>query len=215
MAKNKTYRFCFGSPKKPLTPIWRVVVSRKKGDVMLMPHKELGNDFHISFHVSGQCHFRDPSGERTNLSPPRLIQDRFIAFRFFFRKLNNPLPPIVEESPRKLSEIKWIEAPAPDMKTVVEFSYRLPGQKLHMPHHAKIHYSDIPAVMFKKSMLFAVASAQEKLTPKEKLDLAITGPLKLGLPKDYPGKAYFTRISRTPEDGVGALLYEEFSLGHS
>nr|WP_321252923.1 hypothetical protein [uncultured Ruegeria sp.] len=211
MPKSKVFRFCLGTPEVPQSEVWRLVVN-KAGDVVLINLKEMGGSSHVSFHASGQCHMRMNQGNRSDIPAPKLIDDRLIAFRLFYRELDNPLQPIIESPSKVAGKIRWAGPMQKSGKTIVEVAYRCPGEPLVVPQNVCVLYDDIQATMFRRQMTLSVICVHDQLSERDRQTIAQNGRERIGLPATFQDSANYFRLGKT-DDGVAAIFFEEFSIG--
>jgi hypothetical protein len=110
LSKNKTIRFAFGTATDPGSSVWRIIVTKKPGDIYINNSPVGGDKFHISLHISGKFHVKLGDNDRYLLNPlceenKDIYLGPLIVF-FSDRRIFAPM-----EATGKVDKITWLGWP--------------------------------------------------------------------------------------------------------
>ena len=166
MAKNKIFRFAFGTADNPSSSVWRIVVQKNKGDIYINNSAPAASTLHLALHASGQFHFKHGSGNYKNLKSPISIHPNAFLGPVIFYDLQER----ERQSPKATGSTKlinWLGEPNLNHLFLIKTIYCNKDFNIEILNAGTVLYSDSNVKLYNHPMDFHLVLEQREMSAQE------------------------------------------------
>jgi hypothetical protein len=209
LSKNKTIRFAFGTPTDPGSSVWRVIITKKPGDIYLNNSPIMGDAVHISLHISGKFHFKLGENDKYILEPPYEMHKGvyFGPILFFYpdRRIYSPMP-----ASGKIDKIFWIGWPEENHYIQVKFLYSERDLRAEIRPNERLLSDPFLVNLQGKRMNFYILAEYMKMSEEYIAERKSNPPQTIEFKDGIPDGVEMIRVTKN-SDGPSLIIINPFN----